>query len=99
MPTNTQIGYGKDLDGAFELSDISASASRLSRLRHQSESDFSTHTLDILEDYAEQDPAGDSKAFTPEEERVVVGKLDRRLVLLLALLYMLSFLDRSSKYS
>lgn len=35
--------------------------------------------------------------YTPDEERAVVRKLDRRLVLFVALLYMLSFLDRSSK--
>ena len=36
--------------------------------------------------------------YTPDEERAVVKKLDRRLVLFVALLYMLSFLDRSSTY-
>ena len=39
----------------------------------------------------------ESLRYTPEEERVVVKKLDRRLVLFVAFLYMLSFLDRSSK--
>lgn len=34
--------------------------------------------------------------YTPDEERSVVNKFDRRLVLFIALLYMLSFLDRSS---
>lgn len=34
--------------------------------------------------------------YTAEEERIVVKKFDRRLVLFMALLYMLSFLDRSS---
>ena len=34
--------------------------------------------------------------YTPDEERAVVRKLDRKLVLFVALLYMLSFLDRSS---
>ena len=36
--------------------------------------------------------------YTPEEERSVKRKFDRRLVLFVAFLYMLSFLDRSSKY-
>lgn len=36
--------------------------------------------------------------YTPDEERAVIKKFDRRLILLLALLYMLSFLDRSSRY-
>ena len=37
-----------------------------------------------------------SKEYTDEEERVIVHKFDRRLTLFIALLYMLSFLDRSS---
>ena len=38
-----------------------------------------------------------SKELTVEEEREVIRKFDRRLVLFIALLYMLSFLDRSSQ--
>jgi hypothetical protein len=38
----------------------------------------------------------DDFVYTAEEEQAVVRKLDRRLVLFVALLYMLSFLDRSS---
>ena len=34
--------------------------------------------------------------YTPDEELSVIRKFDRRLVLFIALLYMLSFLDRSS---
>lgn len=34
--------------------------------------------------------------YTPDEERAVVRKFDRKLVLFVAFLYMLSFLDRSS---
>lgn len=34
--------------------------------------------------------------YTPDEERAVISKFDRRLVLFVAFLYMLSFLDRSS---
>lgn len=36
--------------------------------------------------------------FTPDEEAAILKKFDRRLVLFIALLYMLSFLDRSSGY-
>lgn len=36
--------------------------------------------------------------FTSEEESEVVKRFDRRLVPFLALLYLLSFLDRSSEY-
>jgi hypothetical protein len=34
--------------------------------------------------------------YTPDEEKALLKKLDTRLVLFLALLYMLSFLDRGS---
>ncbi len=34
--------------------------------------------------------------YTPDEERSVIRKFDKKLVLFVALLYMLSFLDRSS---
>jgi hypothetical protein len=37
-----------------------------------------------------------SKEYTHEEEQAIVRKFDRRLTLFIALLYMLSFLDRSS---
>jgi MFS family permease len=37
--------------------------------------------------------------YTPDEERAVVRKFDRKLVLFVALLYMLSFLDRSSMFA
>jgi hypothetical protein len=38
------------------------------------------------------------QSFSLAEETAIVKKLDRRLVLLLASLYLLSFLDRSSKF-
>jgi hypothetical protein len=37
--------------------------------------------------------------YTGSEERIVLKKLDRRVVLFVALLYLLSFLDRSSMFS
>lgn len=38
-----------------------------------------------------------SKDYTEDEERAVIRKFDRKLVFFLAFLYLLSFLDRSSK--
>lgn len=37
--------------------------------------------------------------YTPDEERSVIRKFDRKLVLFVAFLYMLSFLDRSSMFT
>lgn len=42
---------------------------------------------------------GSAPKYTQDEERVVVRSFDRRLVPFLALLYLLSFLDRSSMFS
>ena len=47
--------------------------------------------------YAEENEIESFKSFTVDEEKVIVRKLDRHLVLFIAFLYMLSFLDRSSK--
>lgn len=45
----------------------------------------------------EKEPVDEASAlYTSEEERAVLRRLDRRLVLFIALLYMLGFLDRSS---
>lgn len=46
---------------------------------------------------AEENGIESSKSFTVDEEKVIVRKLDSHLVLFIAFLYMLSFLDRSSK--
>lgn len=40
-----------------------------------------------------------SKGYTEQEERAVIKKFDRRLVLFIALLYLLSFLDRCAFHS
>ena len=40
---------------------------------------------------------GGAQDYTALEEKAVLRKLDRHLVFFLAILYMLSFLDRSSK--
>ncbi|GME27189.1 High-affinity nicotinic acid transporter [Neofusicoccum parvum] len=42
------------------------------------------------------DTVQDYELYTPDEERAVLKRLDRRLVLFMGLLYMLSFLDRSN---
>ncbi|KAK3687508.1 major facilitator superfamily domain-containing protein [Podospora appendiculata] len=42
------------------------------------------------------DTTASFQLYTPDEERAVVRKFDRRLVVFVAVLYMLSFLDRSN---
>jgi hypothetical protein len=43
------------------------------------------------------DSAQSYELYTPDEDRAVLRRLDRKLVLFMALLYCLSFLDRSSE--
>ncbi|KAK4041364.1 high-affinity nicotinic acid transporter [Parachaetomium inaequale] len=47
-------------------------------------------------DERESRPRRRRQLYTPEEEQAVVRKFDRRLVVFVALLYLLSFLDRSN---
>jgi hypothetical protein len=47
----------------------------------------------------DEDEDGLDGAFTMEEEKTVLRKLDKRVVGLVAFLYLLSFLDRSSESS
>lgn len=61
---------------------------------------LSSNTLDSDNEDEKEDHSHHNQykeLYTPAEERAVVKKFDRRLVLFVALLYMLSFLDRSSK--
>lgn len=56
------------------------------------ESDFSSQAREHRKQHKKQ------IQWTEHEERTIMRKLDRRLVMFLALLYLLSFLDRSSEF-
>lgn len=66
---------------------------------------YDGHRVHTFPDDEEEEDADDDDddrsglAYTAEEEQAVVAKFDKRLVLFVALLYLLSFLDRSSSYS
>lgn len=85
-------GYYQQQDSYAEhpesipLSDLSHQSSLQSTGGHDDEDDddSSVHSFEL---------------YTPDEEKSLLRKLDTRLVLFLALLYMLSFLDRSSTAS
>lgn len=84
-----------DHDGGFELEDASSSwRQKLPRIA----SDSSLHSTDIsYKDSGERAEVNEIESFTADEEKAIVRKLDRHLVLFIAFLYMLSFLDRSSE--
>ena len=90
-------------DGEFELEPVSSWRPKLPRTAsdssllseaksYQSAGEHVEHVEHI--DASETESV---KTFTADEEKAVIRKVDRHLVLFLAFLYMLSFLDRSSK--
>ena len=86
-------------DGEFELQDISSSwRQKLPRTASDSSLLSAPKSDETSDDHGDAHGAESLKAFTADEEKAVVRKLDRRLVLFIAFLYMLSFLDRSSEY-
>lgn len=79
---------------SFELQTISPHQEPVSKEDLEGEEDEgllpSGHrpSLDSVQSY---------ELYTPDEDRTVLKKLDRRLVVFMAFLYMLAFLDRSSE--
>lgn len=96
----SMAGGVEDLNRTFELKDISDLPSNIDEaepINHGSpehRDSFDEHR-DLEGGYKWKESF---KLYTPDEERAVVKRLDRRLVLFMALLYLLSFLDRSSMF-
>ena len=92
---NNTVSY----DGDIELEDAAPSWQQKSPRKARDSSLYSAAVSD--EDHREdaEDSADEGKSFSVQEEKAVVRKLDRHLVLFIAFLYMLSFLDRSSKFN
>lgn len=84
------MGLGKDGPESIELEHLSHAFDGANDPRHHGRRQRSNSISD------DEDVDG-TQLYSPIEERAVIRKLDRRLVLFVALLYMLSFLDRSSK--
>ena len=88
-----------DLDRNFELKDLTHSPNGSKYLRPT----FGPEFEDAHSDEEERSPRTSVSTlqsfmlYTPDEEKSVISRFDCRLVLFVALLYMLSFLDRSSK--
>ncbi|KAK4985384.1 hypothetical protein LTR50_006000 [Elasticomyces elasticus] len=63
---------------------------------HEDEEDEGDATAGAQRHRTRAESTQSFELYTPDEEKAVLRKLDRRLVLFMALLYMLSFLDRSN---
>lgn len=90
-----------DLDEDFELEDLPSSprytGPTSGLVLGDSHSDKEESSLgDLLSRRPSALALQSFMLYTPDEERSVIRKFDHRLVLFVALLYMLSFLDRSS---
>lgn len=111
-PAPTQVTPESDADDS-DVESVSAlrgggDAAELHKIRNSSEKHTYRRGRDLEESSSEEDSEKEdvgrvrrvgsrSKEYTDEEEKAIVRKLDIRLTLFIALLYMLSFLDRSSK--
>ncbi len=84
---------GKEGQDSIELEHLSRSLDDADDAGYGRKRRLSSFSDDDSDDATE----GTGELYSPIEERAVIRKLDRRLVLFVALLYMLSFLDRSSK--
>lgn len=91
------MGDGKDGPDSTELEHLSHSFDDVNDPHHGHRQRFSSISDD--EDFDDAAEENGRQLYSPHEERAVIQKLDRRLVLFVAFLYMLSFLDRSSKSS
>ena len=95
-----------DLEGNFELEDLTGSHNGSRYLSTTFGSEFEDSNSDeearspnfLRSRRASASTLQSFMLYTPDEERSVIRKFDRRLVLFVALLYMLSFLDRSSTF-
>ena len=94
----------RDFGDEFELEDLSGS--RIHRKKptgnselgsKDSESDEEKFALSSRARRASNSTVQSFMLYTPDEEKAVIAQFDKRLVLFVAFLYMLSFLDRSSK--
>lgn len=65
--------------------------------QYPSQSLYQSDDHDDNDDEDDRSSVQSFELYTPDEENSLLRKLDTRLVLFLAFLYMLSFLDRSSR--
>lgn len=88
----SRVGGGRDRDGTPGASDDEEEEDE-----EEEDSEGWVRTNMQAQRRASVSTVASFQLYTPDEERAVVSKFDRKLVLFVALLYMLSFLDRSSK--
>jgi hypothetical protein len=86
-----------DPDAKGSRRDRATGELEMEELTTQGEKSEKIGELDQDESEEEFDEHSDAVEFSPGEEQRLVRKLDRKVVGLVAFLYLLSFLDRSSK--
>ncbi|THV83819.1 MFS general substrate transporter [Aureobasidium pullulans] len=92
LPLNRQPNYHAERKDDIQLDDLQSGHSlNFQNVPHnEKEEEYDDNDED------DKSSVQDWELFTPDEEKSLLRKLDTRLVLFLALLYMLSFLDRSN---
>lgn len=85
LPRNVEGTTGVSMQSAFEQNPSDSDSEEDEIEKHRARQIRRKNTL--------------SKDYTDDEETAVIRKFDRKLVIFLAFLYMLSFLDRSSAHT
>ncbi|KAJ4389751.1 hypothetical protein N0V93_007223 [Gnomoniopsis smithogilvyi] len=97
VPEDPLLRAGQDGGGGevYELRE-GMGRSKASAERLDLEDDYYQDDDDYMESRREEGEGEHDIVYTADEERAIVRKFDQRLVLFVALLYLLSFLDRSN---
>ncbi|KAI0553372.1 major facilitator superfamily domain-containing protein [Xylaria curta] len=95
LPLSSAVGIGSAVDGdndngsdTYELNEFHGDAIR--------DDEYSEDDEEARGARGRNSTVASFQLYTPDEEKAVLRKLDRRLVIFLAFCYMLSFVDRSN---
>ncbi len=95
LTPSPRSSHSTNESGSYELQPIRPRDQPVSKDDSQEEEDGLLPSLHR----ASLDSVQSFELYTPDEDRAILKKLDRKLVAFMAFLYSLSFLDRSSKSS
>lgn len=97
--SDDDIALGElEVEGGYELRPLNKESQSTAGAEEDSDDDVEDEedAIRAARKKRRRASAASFELYTPDEERRVLRKLDTRLVLFVALLYMMSFLDRSN---
>ena len=94
----TDHAFENGLEESYRLEKLGTKGKDAPDVNNQWDEDYDTEKPSRRGRQGSNETEQSFMLYTPDEERSVIKKFDRHLVLFIALLYMLSFLDRSSMH-